>query len=328
MGGAILAGGEGQAGYGREVAESVQPRSGMVLYSARSRRAGGLSLGINLFPDGKRCSFDCAYCEVLPGPGGPAFSIAALESELASWAEGAMAGLSEGADRVPNHEDGAEPSRIPLDLAFAGDGEPTLSPLLGSAIESVAAARVRWPAVFGSAKMVLITNSTGFLDESVVGTLHGAVARHGLEIWAKLDAGTEGWYRRIDRRGPDFERLFAALLSFSRRSPVVIQSMFCAVSSGSPGEAPVPAPASEIEAWARRLVELAEGGALIDGLQVYTQSRASPHRLTSPLDDASLLSIARLASAALEGGRPSPRYPIPIRVFGRQAELDVPGGLP
>ncbi len=287
----------------------------MVLYPALSRRAGGLSLGINLFPDGKHCSFDCAYCEVLPDRHGPAFSIAALENELALWAESSTAA-------------GPSASGLPLDLAFAGDGEPTLSPFLAAAIESAAAARVRWPGIFGAAKLVLITNSTGFLDAAVVGALHEAVDRHGLEIWAKLDAGTEAWYRRIDRRGPDFEGLFDALLSFARRSPLTIQSMFCALSSDSTSADAALPPETEIAAWSRRLVALAEGGASIEGIQVYTQSRPSPHGLTSPLDDESLLSIAQRASDALKSVRFWPRSPIPIRVFGRSAELAFSGGLP
>jgi hypothetical protein len=250
-----------------------------------------------------------------PGRGGPAFSVAALENELDRWAESSTAA-------------GAAASRIPLDLAFAGDGEPTLSPFLGAALESAAAARVRWPTIFGAAKLVLITNSTGFLDEAVVGILHGAVAGHGLEIWAKLDAGTEAWYRRIDRRGPDFEELFGALLSFARRSPLVVQSMFCTLSSDTTSVDAALPPEAEIAAWSRRLVDLAEGGARIEGIQVYTQSRPSPHGLTSPLDDESLLSIAKRASEALEIARGSRRSPIPIRVFGRSAELAIPGGLP
>ena len=306
-----------------------QRRSGLVLYPALSRRAGGLSLGVNLFPDGKRCSFDCAYCEVLPGPGGPPFSITALESELGAWAASAQVGAAGGSDTVSGPIAGPEPSRIPLDIAFAGDGEPTLSPFLGAAIESVADARRRWPSVFGASKIVLITNSTGFLDEGVVAYLHRAVERHGLEIWAKLDAGTEAWYRRIDRRGPDFGRLFDAILSFARRSTIVIQSMFCAVVADSEGGtgAMIAPPESEIAHWARRMVDLAVGGARIGELQVYTQSRDSPHRLTSPLEDESLMTIARRASKAIAGATLGQQAVIPIRVFGRKAELDARGGL-
>ena len=44
-----------------------------VVYPVISRRARGLSVGLNLNPD-KVCNFDCPYCQVdrrLPGPTGP-----------------------------------------------------------------------------------------------------------------------------------------------------------------------------------------------------------------------------------------------------------------
>jgi histidinol dehydrogenase len=37
---------------------------GIIVYPVYSRRSGGLSVGINLFPDKKQCPFDCPYCEV------------------------------------------------------------------------------------------------------------------------------------------------------------------------------------------------------------------------------------------------------------------------
>ncbi len=40
--------------------------AGRLVYPVVSRRSGGLSLGVNLFPEAKLCSFDCPYCEVFP----------------------------------------------------------------------------------------------------------------------------------------------------------------------------------------------------------------------------------------------------------------------
>ena len=39
---------------------------GTLVYPVYSRRSQGLSMGINLFPDHKQCSFNCPYCEVFP----------------------------------------------------------------------------------------------------------------------------------------------------------------------------------------------------------------------------------------------------------------------
>jgi len=290
-------------------AEMPAGRSGLAVYPAWSRRAGGLSLGVNLFPDGKRCSFDCAYCEVVTGPAKAPFSIASLEEGLSDWAGRAVVG------GMP------DPELVPVDIAFAGDGEPTLSPHLPAAIRSVAEAKRRWPAVFGSSKTVLITNSTGFLDAGVADILHGAVSDSGLAIWAKLDAGSASWYRRMDRQGPDFARLVESILSFARRSPVVLQSMFCALVQ-RPDGAPAPPPESEIEAWIDRVAFLLAGGARIGEIQVYTQSRPSPHGLTAALDEETLVRLARRATASLGPSGPAPE----IRVFGSSGEIDVAGG--
>ncbi|HUX37551.1 MAG TPA: hypothetical protein VMV44_06565, partial [Rectinemataceae bacterium] len=151
----------------RESGGEAARRSGLLMYPALSRRSGGLSLGVNLFPEGKRCSFDCAYCEVFPGAEGPPFTIAGLEAELAAWAVRLSPDPSLPAVDTAGEDSEQGSNRLPVDIAFAGDGEPTLSPWLGEAIEAIAAARRRWSAVFGAAKLVLITNSTGFLDEGV-----------------------------------------------------------------------------------------------------------------------------------------------------------------
>ena len=301
-------------------------RSGLLVYPALSRRSGGLSLGVNLFPDGKRCSFDCAYCEVVPGAGTSPFTIAGLEAEFASWASRLSAGpfLSS----VDAEGDDGERASLPppVDIAFAGDGEPTLSPLVAEAIEAAAAARRLWPAVFGSVKLVLITNSTGFLDEGVAAMLHRAVAVHGLELWAKLDAGTEAWYRRIDRRGPDFEALYESLAAFSRVSPVVIQAMFCAIAedAASPSHPP---PMREIDAWIGRIARLLDEGSRLVEIHVYTQSRPSPHGLTAPLEDDAVAAIARRLSSLLGANETRNPNTLPlIRAFGKAMELGAPGG--
>jgi wyosine [tRNA(Phe)-imidazoG37] synthetase (radical SAM superfamily) len=46
---------------------------GVIVYPVYSRRSGGLSVGINLFPDKKSFSFDCPYCEIYSFPKGMEF---------------------------------------------------------------------------------------------------------------------------------------------------------------------------------------------------------------------------------------------------------------
>jgi histidinol dehydrogenase len=272
-------------------------RSAGILYPVISRRAGGLSLGVNLLSDGKRCSFDCPYCEVFaPSWDGrsDSFDASRLERGLLSFAE------AEGPRLFPS-----EPLR---DISFSGDGEPSLSPHLDEALAIVAAARRRHP-YFASASLVLITNSTGFLDSGVSALLRRFVSEEGLSIWAKLDAGTEAWYRRMNRSSVPFASLVSGLESFAQGSPVTLQTMACRLG----GELP---PEAEMLAYAALVSRLSGSGARIREIQLYTQARPSPEGITAPLADAELLGLSSLLRSHLIPG-------LPLRVFGSGGELSI-----
>lgn len=271
-------------------------RASSLLYPVISRRSGGLSLGVNLFPDGKRCSFDCPYCEVsAPSWDGrsDSFDLGRLERELRAFA-------GEGPRLFPD-----EPLR---DIAFSGDGEPSLSPHLGEALGAVAAARRRHPC-FASASLVLITNSTGFLDLGVSSLLRRFVSEEGLSVWAKLDAGTEAWYRRMNRSSIPFAPLVAGIESFAQGSPLALQTMVCRLG----GELP---PEPEILAYAALVSRLARSGARIREIQLYTQARPGAEGATAPLSDAELLGLSSLLRAHLFPG-------LPLRAFGSGGELKL-----
>ena len=286
-----------------------------LIYTFMARRSGGLSLGINLFPDGKDCSFDCPYCEVFPQPGGAAFDPALLREELAEFASVYAAGLP--------------PLR---DISLAGKGEPTLSLFLPEALAAAAEARRLFPAALGSASLVVITNSTGFLEAGTADLLRRYVEEEGLVVWAKLDAGTEAWYRRVNRCPIPFEKLLSGLEAFARESPVVLQTMLCALPpEGVPAGTADPAGTAgrggatglpeaegpsegELGAYAERVLSLLGAGARIRELHLYTQSRPSFEGLSAALPDAELLRLAALLR---------PRLPLPIRVFGSEGELEA-----
>ncbi len=264
--------------------------AGRLVYPVYSRRSGGLSLGINLFPDRKRCNFDCPYCEVFPFSGKAAFDPAELERELAGFAQGTRPGIVK-------------------DICFSGNGEPTLSPYLEEALFACAAARVGHPAVLGEAKLVLITNSSGFLDASVSSLLALWARTESLEIWAKLDAGTEGLFSRMSRSAFKLAEIAAAIEAFSAVTPITIQTMLC-LFGGDPAS-----PAStlaEAGAYANLVSTLASRGSLIQGIQLYAQARPSPGGMTSPIGDAALRAAAALVAS---------RTGLPVRSFGENGEL-------
>jgi histidinol dehydrogenase len=271
--------------------------SGRLVYPAVSRRSGGLSLGVNLFPDAKLCSFDCPYCEVFPIRGeAEAFSIAGLEEELEDFLK----------RDYPRDWSGG---RV-RDICFSGNGEPTLSPFLGEALELCARFRRSHPDILGSSALVLITNSTLFLEGAVSDLLAAAVRDEGLVVWAKLDAGSERLFSLMSGTTGGLDRLAEGILSFSKRSRLVIQTMLCEVGGYAPGD-------GDIEDYSRLLARLLRDGAGIGEVHLYTFARPCPGGSCASLSDDRLLECAAAVRA---------RTGLRVRAFGSAAELlDTPG---
>lgn len=247
-------------------------------YPVVSRRSRGLSLGVNLNPD-QACNFDCVYCSVDRRVPSTVREVdeAALERELdallALSASGAI-WREEPFDRTP-------PALRRLnDIAFSGDGEPTsyagFAGMLALAKRLVTARGL-------DARLVVITNATLFQKATVRDALLGL--RPQDEVWAKLDAGSEDWYRAVDRSDVPLSRILGNLRDLGRRRPLVIQSLWCRLH----GEAP---PAHELDAWAGRLRWLLDEGAQIDRVQVYTTARATTETWATALTAEELEGIA------------------------------------
>ena len=170
-----------------------------------SRRLG-VSLGINLLPgDGKRCTFDCIYCECgfnkdfrphLPLPTREEVR-AALEARLKDMQANGPA---------------------PDVLTFAGNGEPTLHPHFPEIIEDTRALRDRY---FPEAKISVLSNSTQVFRPEVFEALK-KVDNNIL----KLDTVDGDYIRLVDRPSGHYEvdRLVERLKAFEGK--VIIQTMF------------------------------------------------------------------------------------------------------
>ena len=89
------------------------------VYPVVSRRAGGVSVGINLNVN-NACNWACVYCQVenLTRGGPPPIDLEVLERELAGFLEDALTG------DFMSREVPAEDRRL-VDVAFSGNGEPT-----------------------------------------------------------------------------------------------------------------------------------------------------------------------------------------------------------
>lgn len=256
-----------------------------------SRRAQGVSIGVNLSPH-KGCNFDCTYCQVdrkTPATE-KTVDVAVLRAEVREVFAAAKSGalLAE-----PQFASAPAELKVLADVAFAGDGEPTNEPWFPEAARLVAEERAR--AGLTTLAIRIITNATVFHEPRVAETLRFLDA-HGLDVWAKLDAGTDAYYRFVDRTRVPFQRVLDNLLLCGRERPTTIQSLF----ARHRGEAPSPA---EISAWAARLADLREGGARIPWVQVHTVSRPPAESWVQPLTMAELETIAAAARAELPQAR-------------------------
>jgi wyosine [tRNA(Phe)-imidazoG37] synthetase (radical SAM superfamily) len=249
------------------------------VYAVVSRRARGLSIGVNLNPD-KRCNFDCPYCQVdRTTPGGPSrIGVGELAAELEDLLRRAAGDLW---TRPPFDTVAPELRRV-ADVAFAGDGEPTTPPEFPAAARAAREIRDR---LAPGVALRLLTNATLFHKERV----RAALAEFD-GLWCKLDAGTEAYFRVVDGTRLPFRRVLDNLLLVARERPIVLQSLFLTLSGAGPDDA-------EIAAWAERMREIVGQGGRIEHVQVYTVAREPADPRVGALSRERLEAIAAAAQA-------------------------------
>jgi histidinol dehydrogenase len=214
-------------------------------------------VGLNLFPDQKSCPFDCPYCEVFPFTSNAVFSLEQMDDDLRSAITAALE------------------QNVPVkDICFSGNGEPSLSSDFSEALELATSIRSE---LVPSAKLVLITNGAGLLDQKIFSLLVDSAtpSQEGadslaLDIWLKLDAGTPGWYQLINRSRIPHDKLIAKIKEFAALAPFTVQTMLCAVDGKVP-------PPDEAQAWenvVHKLAAIAAGK--IRKVQIYGKARPSP----------------------------------------------------
>jgi wyosine [tRNA(Phe)-imidazoG37] synthetase (radical SAM superfamily) len=150
------------------------------VYPVISRRASGVSVGINLNPN-NACNWACLYCQVegLTRGGPPPIDLDLLERELAGFLESALHGDFM-QQQVPPE------ARHLMDVAFSGNGEPTSSAEFSDAVERVARVLNHFSLDLPPR---LITNGS-LLHRRDVQTGLRRLGELGGEVWFKLDRAT------------------------------------------------------------------------------------------------------------------------------------------
>ena len=153
------------------------------VYPVISRRAGGVSVGINLNVN-NACNWACVYCQVenLTRGGPPPIDLELLERELDGFLDNAMNG------DFMSREVPAEARRL-MDIAFSGNGEPTSAAEFPEAVRAVQRVLERH-GLAGKLPVRLITNGS---------LLHRPGVQDGIRVLGEL--GGEVWFK-VDRAMP------------------------------------------------------------------------------------------------------------------------------
>jgi wyosine [tRNA(Phe)-imidazoG37] synthetase (radical SAM superfamily) len=241
-----------------------QWRNCLYVYPVISRRAEGLSIGVNLNID-KRCNFACRYCQIDRHlhRQGLRIDTDRLQNELTLALHAATSGelWSE-----PYFAATPEKFRRINDIAFSGDGEPTCVENFPQAVAAAAIA-AKQACNASEVKIVVITNATQ-LDQPQFQQALPLLDSHNGEIWAKLDAGTNNYFQIVNRPRPriPLDRIVQNILSVATARPVVIQTLWFNID----GVAPAP---QEIEAYIGQLRKILDGGGKIKLVQLHTIAR-------------------------------------------------------
>jgi wyosine [tRNA(Phe)-imidazoG37] synthetase (radical SAM superfamily) len=160
------------------------------VYPVVSRRAGGVSVGINLNVN-NACNWRCIYCQVpnLTRGAAPPVDLAVLEKELRYFLNELLHGEFM-QTRVP------EGVRRINDIALSGNGEPTSSAEFVEVIKLVSRVR-KESSLPEEIKTVLITNGSLLYRNSVQQGLCDMAKING-EVWFKVDRASEEGMSRIN----------------------------------------------------------------------------------------------------------------------------------
>ncbi len=264
------------------------------VYAVISRRSRGISIGLNLNPN-KACNFDCIYCQIDRRL--PATVRSVNLTRLAAELDSILQAEKDGSFYEEAPFDILKPKeRGVRDIAFSGDGEPTLFRRLEEAVGIAAAARRRFG--LDSAKLVLLTNAA-YLDKPSVRAALASLHENNGEIWAKLDAGSEEYFCRVNRAEISLDRILGNILSAARIWPLVIQSLWFRIQGALPPEA-------EVVAYCNRLNDLIASGGQIKKVQLHTIARNPAESYAEPLSREELDRVATVVKR---------RISIPVEVF-------------
>jgi wyosine [tRNA(Phe)-imidazoG37] synthetase (radical SAM superfamily) len=234
-------------------------RAGLTyVYPVVSRRAGGVSVGVNLNPN-RACNWRCVYCQVpgLTRGTAPPIDLELLERELAGFVGDVVHG-GWLARHVPPE------ARRFHDIALSGDGEPTSAREFDRVVDVIARVRAAVPVPAGVAT-VLITNGSLMQRPEVQAGLRALAALEGA-VWFKIDRGTAAGIQTVNdvALAPDVVR--RNLATAAALCPTWVQTCLFALDGVPPSE-------DEVTAYVDFLGAVLAEGVPLRGVFLYGLAR-------------------------------------------------------
>lgn len=237
------------------------------VYPVVSRRAGGVSVGINLNIN-NACNWRCVYCQVpnLTRGTPPPINLSLLEKELRDFLNELLHGnfMNEFVDQK---------DRQLMDIAFSGNGEPTSAkdfPEVLGIVEKVLNDFSLLnpvnsnPILPNPIKVRLITNGS-LMDKAHVLESMKHLANINGEVWFKVDAGTSEGIAKINDVNMSIASVVKRLKACAENCPTFVQTCMVAIDGQAPSEA-------EINAYIALLAQVKNE---IKGVHLYGLARPS-----------------------------------------------------
>ena len=244
------------------------------IYSVVSRRAGGLSVGINLNVN-NACNWQCIYCEIpnLTRGSPPPIELEVLEQELRFFLKEIIHG--DYMEKNVSLED-----RHLKDIAFSGNGEPTSAEEFPEVILIVKKVLDEFD-LLHKIKIRLITNGSLMHQASVINSVEMLKEMNG-EVWFKVDAATETSIKKINQVNLKPNQILDRLQSSAKICPTFIQTCIFTIDGNGPST-------EDIDAYIKLVKEVQND---IQGVHLYGLARPSLQPQAK--------SLGRINEAALE----------------------------
>ncbi len=227
------------------------------IYSVISRRAGGLSIGVNLNVN-NACNWQCIYCEIpnLTRGSPPPIELDVLENELRFFLHEIIHG-----DYMEKNV--AIEDRHLKDIAFSGNGEPTSAEEFPQVILIVKKILEEFN-LLHKIKIRLITNGSLMHKESVLEGIQVLAKMNG-EVWFKVDAALEESTKVINQVNIKPQQAIDRLKRCSEICPTFVQTCIFTIDNKEPNN-------KEIDAYIK-LIDSAKKS--IKGVHLYGIARPS-----------------------------------------------------